>query len=501
MKKSKIDKNCFQFLFLLLIIVVFPLFLMKEYRIIKAKKNIQVSQSHTPFRFKLLETQDKQFTLIVLTKNNITMIDENVESILKQKYPHYQVVYIDQASVDGTAHRLEELISQSTCKNKMKLLKAENDHKAVRFYFDEIHALDDNRVVIHLSGNDFLARSDALDLVNQAYKNPDVWMTYGQYLDYYNYQKGIYQPKPHKLICKKRIQKAPWTWAPLKTFYAGHFKRIKKRGPIENDFFAFETEGFLLLPLAELGKAHIQFIPSVLYIRGLDQQAQSRKIKLFFKPKQITKSVRKAFSKSTCGVDIILFSENRPRNLHHCLTSIHHQLEGVQQIFAIYSCDENSTNIAAYDQIKIDYPHVELIKQNASNFKSLFFQALANSASPYVILSSDHMMINEHIDVPACIEAMQKSGAYGFYFHLGREIHDQSEGIFSYLIDRARDSWREPNVLKMALYRKVDLERDFEQVDFNSIAEWIKLWSLKDAHHFGLVFQRPKSTPSADISD
>ncbi len=501
MKNSKINIHVFHFVFLLFIIVLFPLFLIKEYRIIKAKKNIQVCQSHTSLQPTLFESQGKQFTLIVLTKNNIDMIDKNIESILKQKYPYYQVVYIDQGSVDGTFHQLEELIFHSKSEDKVKLFKASDSGQAVQLYFDVIHALEDNQVVVHLSGADFFAHTDVLGLLNRAYKNPDVWMTYGQYLEYYNYQKGIYKPKPHKLVFKKRGQKAPWTWAFLKTFYAGHFKNLKKDLLVENDPLSFENSGFLLLPLAELGKAHIQFIPRVLYVHGVDGQTKSKKIKLFFKPKQITKSLQRALFQSGCGPDIILFSENRPHSLKKCLTSIHHQIDGIGQICIIYSCDQNDAHIAAYEQIKADYPHVELIKQGSLDFKSLFFQTLANTESPYVLLSSDQMVIKEPIHLVDCIHAMQKSFAYGFYFHLGKDTKDQSEDIFSYLVGHAQGRWREPNVLQMALYRKIDLERDFEKTHFSSASEWIKLWSLKDANHFGLIFSRPKAIPSYDSSD
>ena len=281
MKGSKIDKTLFHRLFLLFIILSLPLFLIKEYKIINSKKNAGLSLS-SPTQSQPIASQDKQFTLIILTKNNINTIERNFESIIKQKYPHYHTIYIDRASTDGTPEQIKQLIDQKGESEKVKLIEAQKNYKAVHFYFQQIYALDNEQVVVHLSGFDFLAHDEVLDLVNKTYENPDVWMTYGQHLDDYYYQRGIYQPEPQKLTLKKR-QRAPWVSSSLKTFYAGHFKRVKRGNPKEIDFLSFDTEVSLLSPLAELGKAHIQFIPNILYIRCSHQSPESRKIKPFYK--------------------------------------------------------------------------------------------------------------------------------------------------------------------------------------------------------------------------
>ena len=300
MKESKIDKTLFHRLFLLFIILFLPLFLIKEYKIINSKKNAKLSLL-PPAQSQPIDIQDKQFTLIILTKNNITTIKRNFESIIKQKYPHYQTIYIDRASTDGTPGLLKQLIDQKGQSEKIRLIEAQKNYKAVQFYFEQIHALDNHQVVIHLSGLDFLAHDEVLDLVNKTYENPDVWMTYGQHLDDYYYQKGIYQPEPQKLILKKRAQRAPWISSSFKTFYAGHFKRVKRGNPKEIDFLSFDSEASLLSPLAELGKAHIQFIPNILYIRGSHQPPESRKIKPFFRQKKINKTLFDSLEKKSGG--------------------------------------------------------------------------------------------------------------------------------------------------------------------------------------------------------
>lgn len=490
MKNSKLDKRFFHRLFLLFIILLLPIFVVKEYRIITAKKDTRVLPAQDFFQSQLVENNDKSFTLIVLTQNNMDMIDENFKSIVAQKYPKYEVVYIDQLSSDGTAQRLHQLISHEGLEEKVKVIESEKDYEAFQAYFNTIYDLDNDRVVVHLSGNDILAHSEVLNLVDQAYTNPDVWMTYGQYLDYYNYQKGIYKPKPQKILCKKRVQRAPWLLASLKTFYAGHFKKIRREESFEDYFLSLESEASLLLPLAELGKAHVQFIPDVLYIHSSRPQLKKRKMKLSSRAFEMTKSVHDSLAMQESGVDVILFSQNRPSKLRRCLESIQVNIRGVGKISIIYDCDEQA--FAAYEKVKVDYPEVAFIRQRELGFKQAFFETLSDKGSPYVILSSDQVVVQEEVALKPCIEAMRKSCAYGFYFHLGRQGVEESEGIYSWVIDKAQDAWREPNVLKMTLYRKIDLERDFKDVAFTSVNEWIDLWARREAHHFGLSFDKSK---------
>lgn len=491
MKNSKLDKRFFHRLFLLFIILLLPVFVVKEYRIITAKKDTRILPAQDFFQAQLVENNDKSFTLIILTQNNIDVIDENFQSIVSQKYPKYDVVYIDQLSSDGTVERLQELVVQKGLEGKIKVISSEKDYEAFQSYFNTIYALDNERVVVHLSGNDILAHTEVLNLVDQAYTNPDVWMTYGQYLDYYNYQKGIYKPKPQKILCKKRVQRAPWLLASLKTFYAGHFKKIRRNESFEDYFLSLESEASLLLPLAELGKAHVQFIPDVLYIHSSRPQMKKRKMKLSTRAFEMTKSVHESLPLNENGVDVILFSQNRPQKLKRCLESIKGNIQGLGRIAIIYDCDEKA--FAAYEKVKESYPEVDFIRQSEFGFKQTFFQTLSQKGgSSYVILSSDHVVVQEEVALTPCIEAMRKSCAYGFYFHLGRQGVEESEGIYSWVIDKAQDVWREPNVLKMTLYRKIDLERDFKDASFTSVNEWIDLWARRDAHHFGLSFEKSK---------
>ncbi len=497
MKKTKLDKVFLHRLFLLFIILILPTFLIREYWLIKAKKDNRILPAQDFFQSQLIEKKNKPFTFIVLTKNNSDSIEENFHSLLEQKYSNYQIIYIDRGSTDGTVEKIQALIETKDSSRSITLFSFSKEHKAFQAYFDIVGQLDDDEIIVHLCGNDFLAHPQVLNRLDQVYTNPDVWLTYGQNLDYNYYQKGIYRPKPKKTLCKKRIQRAPWLLASFKTFYAKHFKKIKREEEIETYLLSVENEIAFLLPLAELGKSHIQFIPDVLSIHNGSSQKNKKKIPFNEFSKRLSFLIQETFPKNEKRVDLILFSDNRPERLDLCLKSIKTQVKGIGDISVIYWSDKY--HLFSYQKMIHRYPKIIFMtpfREKGLDFKTLFMNALIGNAnsSPYILLSSDQIIVTEEISLPICIRAMQKFRAYGFYFHLGQEKKNNClEEMYSWFIGQGQKELREPNTLKMTLYRKVDLERDFKYQQFDSPEELIMLWARQlSLPHFGLSFNISK---------
>ena len=51
---------------------------------------------------------DIMFSLVILSKNSVGVIDNLVNSILDQEFPYeYEVIFMDNSSTDGTVEYLE----------------------------------------------------------------------------------------------------------------------------------------------------------------------------------------------------------------------------------------------------------------------------------------------------------------------------------------------------------------------------------------------------------
>lgn len=110
MKRNKSEKSFYHRLFILFIILILPVFFIKEYRLIKGKKDTKVLHAEDFCQTHLDPQEDKSFTFIVLTKNNVDSIEQNFQSIMQQHYSRFRVVYIDHGSTDGTVKTLQSLM-------------------------------------------------------------------------------------------------------------------------------------------------------------------------------------------------------------------------------------------------------------------------------------------------------------------------------------------------------------------------------------------------------
>lgn len=489
MKLKRSGKSFFHRLFILFIILILPVFFIKEYRMIKAKKATQVLPTEDFRQMHMCAVECKKFTFIVLMQNNIDSIEQNYRSIFQQRYSDYKVVYIDQGSTDGSVKLLKSLIKKQS--GSVTLFECRKDHEAFQKYYEVVQKCQDDEIIIHLYGSDWLAHDEVLKRLNLSYSNPDIWLAYGQYLAYPAYKKGIYDPLPKKVLHKKRVHRAPWVIAPLKTFYAALFKKLQHE---PSYFLSIKNENSLLLPLAEMGKSHIRFIPNVLFIHNRKNRRSKAEHKLAFLLKKEKNSLITPDQRNLA--DLLIFSNNQPYQLQHCIESSLTYLEGMDTIHVLYQC--NSENFSAYEHLKKCFPHVNFIPSTChtqSNFKSSLLSTLLEHTSSYVLLSTDQMVFKQKVSIFSCIEAMRKTRAYGFYLHLGKEKDKRSldEGIYMWNTRRIEGPFQKPDTLKMGLYRRLDLEKDLRDLPFTSVESLIGAW----AHHtssyrIGLSFEKAK---------
>lgn len=98
--------------------------------------------------------------------------------------------------------------------------------------FEVIGDLPPETIVAWVDGDDWLSRPDALEIIREAYQDPDVWLTWGSF----NYADGRpgwagdyhIQTKIHG-----SFRNEVWRATHLKTFRAGLFQRIELKSLLE----------------------------------------------------------------------------------------------------------------------------------------------------------------------------------------------------------------------------------------------------------------------------
>ncbi len=210
--------------------------------------------------------KEKPFVVVIPSYNNKRWYKQNLDSVLSQKYTNYRIVYIDDASTDGTGRLVQEYLKQKGVKDKVTFMQNKKNEGALYNWYHAVHSCKDEEIIISLDGDDQLAHPQVLSVINSSYQNLDVWLTYGQYQEMPRGNLGGCCKFPEEVIKHNTFRKHPWMSSHLRTFYAWLFKKIKKEDLQENGkFFTAAADVAQMIPMLEMAGNRHRCIREVLY--------------------------------------------------------------------------------------------------------------------------------------------------------------------------------------------------------------------------------------------
>ena len=265
-------------LFFVLLTVVFVGSYVAARRIDTKENEVEIGEATSRFKAAPFTLNNLPFTLVIVGLNNGAYVGKTLSSVFSQNYENYRVVYIDDASDDGSFDLARDLIYDSSQLGQVTLVRNEERLGTLANVFRAVQSCKDEEIVVILQGEDWLAHEWVLQRLNAYYADPDLWLTYGQYRDYPTYELG----SCHE--CKEmnfRLQPFPSTH--LKTFYAGLFKKIRESDFISSGkFLQGASDLAYMSPMLEMSRGHSHFIPEILYIsnRGAVNVKEDRESQL-----------------------------------------------------------------------------------------------------------------------------------------------------------------------------------------------------------------------------
>jgi glycosyltransferase involved in cell wall biosynthesis len=226
---------------------------------VEIKKPMALASRFAPVPFTL---KNLSFTVVIVGQNNGANVAKTLSSVFSQCYENYRVIYIDDASDDGSYDLARDLIYDSSHLGQVTLVRNEERLGHLANIYRAVQICKDEEIVVILQGEDWLAHEWVLQRLNAYYADPDLWLTYGQYRDFPTYELGICQE------CKEmnfRLQ--PFQTSHLKTFYAALFKKIREPDFIYGgQFLPAASDLAYMTPMLEMARDHSHFIPEILYI-------------------------------------------------------------------------------------------------------------------------------------------------------------------------------------------------------------------------------------------
>ena len=199
--------------------------------------------------------------------NSVEYVDEFLESIQSQNYPHVTVVIYDDASDDGSADLVASLIPSFSFETI--LLRGNERHgpsyakwvlmRAIR----RLAAPMD--LVLFMDGDDKFFHVEVLDEVAATFRNEKPWFAYGRIRGYYEEQCG--PPPPivyHTQNQSSSVRTSAWTYCHPRVFRAfllDHFEEEDFRDPASERWLLKYTDRQMVYKALELsGDERVAFM-------------------------------------------------------------------------------------------------------------------------------------------------------------------------------------------------------------------------------------------------
>ena len=219
---------------------------------------------------------EKKLVVIIPSYNNERYYKKNLDSVFNQDYKNFRVIYTDDASTDNTYSLVKEYIEAKGYQDKVTLLHNDSNQGAMYNVYHMVYQCEDDEIVVCLDGDDWFLPEKALTRINQAYHDPDVWVTYGNYCPWVNGRinkghKSICKPIKFKMLEKSMHRMIPWRYMNPRTFYAHLFKKIPvaRFQDRKGEFFKIAHDVAVMYNLIDLAATHTYFIQDTLMLYNL----------------------------------------------------------------------------------------------------------------------------------------------------------------------------------------------------------------------------------------
>ena len=223
--------------------------------------------------------EEKPIVVVIPSYNNKDWCEYNLGSALAQEYHNFRIIYIDDASSDGTGDLVEKYVKEWDTENRVTLIHNEERVGALANTYRGVWLCQPDEIVAILDGDDWFAHVRVLEKLNAVYSDPNVWASYGQFQYYPCGSPGWAREIPAEIIERNEIRYYDWVTTHLRTFYAGLFQKINVRDLFYNNQF-FSTAGDLAYtwPIMEMAGTHSRFVPDVLYTYNIASPLNDSKV-------------------------------------------------------------------------------------------------------------------------------------------------------------------------------------------------------------------------------
>lgn len=418
----------------------------------------------------------KHFVIVIPSYNNAQWYERNVESVLQQNYPSFDVIYTDDCSTDGTGELVEEYLRKYDHDQKILLIKNKERKGALYNLYRMIMSCDDNSIIVTLDGDDWFPDPEVLTRLNNVYQDENIWLTYGQFKLYPSGNIGWATPMPDYIIANNTFRNFQHLPTHLRTFYTWLFKKIKLEDLLYlGRFYPMTWDMVMMFPMIEMAGERHKFISDIMYVyndnnaisdHNVSRQLQAHLAQVVKKKKRYERlDAKPVIQKNAEKADAFVFAQDA-NSLRKVLSSVYVHIEGIDRIFVIYYPVSPKEELL-YNYIINEYPSVEFhrISAHRSNFKQTLCDVYKKSMNNYILFINGTKEFKKTISLSEMINLIDETAAYAFYFNLNAEEELNNDSSYFPLVEckddtfvwnfaLARDKWSCANSFDYVLHKK-----------------------------------------------
>lgn len=215
-------------------------------------------------------TGRRHFVIITATYNNAAWCMRNLDSALSQTYTDFEMIITDDASTDGTANLIAQHIQELGAQDRVKLIRnatrqgaMANQHAMIHNYCVPVD------IAVILDGDDWFINPQVLEYLSQVYADPNIWLTYGQFIEYPSGAPGFCVDMPQEIVLGNSFRGFSDIPSHLRTFYAGLFQKIDRADLCTRDgqWLSMCADIAAMFPMIEMARnGHFKFIAEPLLV-------------------------------------------------------------------------------------------------------------------------------------------------------------------------------------------------------------------------------------------
>ena len=109
---------------------------------------------------------DRPITVVVPSYNNEKFYEKNLVSLFSQRHENFKVLYVDDASTDGTGALAQDFAEEVGFADRFTLVRNTTNRGVMYNIYHAVLHCDDDDIIVELDGDDWLAHDQVLKIIS-----------------------------------------------------------------------------------------------------------------------------------------------------------------------------------------------------------------------------------------------------------------------------------------------------------------------------------------------